>query len=175
MKLGTQVGLGPGHIVLDGNPAPPPQRAEAPSFRPICVVAKWLHGSRCHLVWRQASAQMTLCQMRTPIALPKKGAEHPKFWVHIYCGQTAGWIKMPLGTEVGLSPGDFVLDGDPPLPQKPWPRPHSIRRSPRKGHSSPLFSAYVYCGHILVVFEASCFCHDHHVTTTGVGFQKLGC
>ena len=25
----------------------------------------------------------------------------------------AGWIKMPLGVEVGLSPGDFVLDGDP--------------------------------------------------------------
>jgi len=23
MKLGTQVGLGPGHIVLDGDPAPP--------------------------------------------------------------------------------------------------------------------------------------------------------
>jgi len=25
----------------------------------------------------------------------------------------AAWIKMPLGMEVGLSPGDFVLDGDP--------------------------------------------------------------
>ena len=24
MKLGTQVGLGPGHIVLDGDPGPPP-------------------------------------------------------------------------------------------------------------------------------------------------------
>jgi len=24
MKLGVQVGLGPGHIVLDGDPAPPP-------------------------------------------------------------------------------------------------------------------------------------------------------
>jgi len=31
----------------------------------------------------------------------------------------AGWIKMPLGREIGLSPGDIVLDGDPaPLPQK---------------------------------------------------------
>ena len=31
----------------------------------------------------------------------------------------AGWIKMPLGMEVGLGPGDFVLDGDPaPLPNK---------------------------------------------------------
>jgi len=25
--------------------------------------------------------------------------------------QTAGWIKIPLGTEVDLSPGDIVLDG----------------------------------------------------------------
>jgi len=31
----------------------------------------------------------------------------------------AGWIKVPLGMEVGLGPGDFVLDGDPaPLLQK---------------------------------------------------------
>ena len=31
----------------------------------------------------------------------------------------AGWTKMPLGTEVDLGPGDFVLDGDPaPLPKK---------------------------------------------------------
>jgi len=31
----------------------------------------------------------------------------------------AGWIKMPLGMEEGLGPGDFVLDGDPaPLPKK---------------------------------------------------------
>jgi len=34
----------------------------------------------------------------------------------VYCGQTVGWIKMPLGTEVGLAPGDIVLDGDPAHP-----------------------------------------------------------
>ena len=32
---------------------------------------------------------------------------------HVYGGQKAGWIKMVFGTEVGLIPGDFVLDGDP--------------------------------------------------------------
>jgi len=51
MKLVTQVGLGPGHIVLAGHPAPLPQRGTAPNFRPISVAAKWLQGSRCHLVW----------------------------------------------------------------------------------------------------------------------------
>jgi len=50
MKLGLQVGLGPDHIVLDGDPAPLPKGA-APHFRPISVAAKWLYGSRCHLVW----------------------------------------------------------------------------------------------------------------------------
>jgi len=39
---------------------------------------------------------------------------------------------MPLDTEVGLGPGDIVLDGDPALP-------------PLKGHS-PQFSAHVRCG-----------------------------
>jgi len=28
----------------------------------------------------------------------------------VYCGQTVEWIKIPLGTEVCLSPGDIVLD-----------------------------------------------------------------
>jgi len=44
--------------------------------------------------------------------LPRKGAEpRPIFSSHVYCGQTAGWINMVLGMEVGLSPGDFMLDG----------------------------------------------------------------
>jgi len=34
-KLCMQVGLGPGHIVLDGDPAPLPKGAEPPNFRPI--------------------------------------------------------------------------------------------------------------------------------------------
>jgi len=31
----------------------------------------------------------------------------------VYCGQTVGWIKMPLDTEVGLGSGEIVLHGDP--------------------------------------------------------------
>jgi len=42
----------------------------------------------------------------------------------VYCGQTAGWISMPLGTKVGLGPGDIiVLDGDPaPHGKAPFPQ-----------------------------------------------------
>jgi len=36
----------------------------------------------------------------------------------VYCGQTVGWIRIPLGTEVGLGPGHIVLDGDPAPPWK---------------------------------------------------------
>jgi len=43
MSLGTEVGLGPGNIVLDGDPASPMERdTAAPTFRPVFVVAK--HG-----------------------------------------------------------------------------------------------------------------------------------
>ena len=36
----------------------------------------------------------------------------------VYCGQTVGWIKMNLGTEVGLGPGHIVLGEDPSPPRK---------------------------------------------------------
>jgi len=44
MKLGMEVCLGPGHIVLDMG------KAASPNFRRVSVVAKRLDGSRCHLV-----------------------------------------------------------------------------------------------------------------------------
>jgi len=64
-----EVGLGPGHIVLDRGTAP----------------------------------------------LPPKRDTAPQFLVHVYCGQTAGWIKTPLGTEVDLGPCHFVLDRFPAI------------------------------------------------------------
>jgi len=62
MPLGTEVGLGPGDIVLNGEPA------------------------------------------------PQKGA-HLQFSAHVYCGQTAVCIRIPLRTEVDLILGNIVLDG----------------------------------------------------------------
>jgi len=58
--------------------------------------------------------------MGTQLPLPKKGSEPPpQFSAHVHCGETAGWIKMALGMEVGLGPRHIVLDGDPaPLPKK---------------------------------------------------------
>jgi len=51
MLLCREVDLGPGDIVLDGDPAPP-KRSIATNFRPMSVMVKLLDGSRCHLVGR---------------------------------------------------------------------------------------------------------------------------
>ena len=62
-------------------------------------------------------AQSTLCSMRTQLCstgtqLPREeGARLPSFLAHDYCGQTAGWINMPLAKEVNLGTVDVVLDG----------------------------------------------------------------
>jgi len=69
---------------------------------------------------------------------PPKGVQQPSsFSAHVYCGQTAGRIKMPLGREVGLIPGDTVLDGDP--------APSTVRGTVAP---SPL-SAHVYCSQMV--------------------------
>ena len=45
---------------------------------------------------------------------------------NFYCAQAAGCITMLLGKKVGLSPGDFVFDGDPPSSPKRGPSPSLI-------------------------------------------------
>jgi len=61
---------------------------------------------------------------------PKRGtAAPPPLFGHVYCGQTTGWMKMPLGVEVAFGPGDSVLDRDPAAlkgAQPPNFRPMSI-------------------------------------------------
>ena len=39
----------------------------------------------------------------------------------MYCGQTLGWIRKPLGMDVGLGPGHTELDGDPAPPKGAQP------------------------------------------------------
>jgi len=57
----------------------------------------------------------------------------PPNFQHVYIGQAAGWIKMLVGTKVGLSLGDVVLDGDTAPPAQ-------------KGTAPPQFSTNVRCG-----------------------------
>jgi len=46
------------------------------------------------------------------LAILRRKHNHPtQFLAHVYCGPTTGWIKIPLGTEINLGPGDVALDG----------------------------------------------------------------
>ena len=64
-----------------------------------------------------------------PATPPTKGAK-PQFSSHVYCGQTARWIKMALGTQVGLGSAQrrSVIWGttSPSLKGAPSFRPMSI-------------------------------------------------
>jgi len=71
-------------------------------------------------------------QMGTQLPLPQSGTA-PNFWPMSAVAKRLNGSKMTLSREVGLSPGDIFLDGTQPPP-------------PKKGHSSPHFSAHVYCG-----------------------------
>jgi len=84
--------------------------------------------------YRGRPRPMRLCVRWGPNSPPKRGTAPSQFSAHVCCGQTAGWMKMQLGTEVDLSPGHIVLDGDPALAKGAQQPP-------------PLFSAHVYCDH----------------------------
>ena len=51
-RLATEIDLGPGDIVLDGDQLlpPPKKKRHSPNFRSMSVVAERLDGSKCHLV-----------------------------------------------------------------------------------------------------------------------------
>ena len=116
-----------------GTQSPSPKRGPSslPIFGPVLL---WPNGCmHQNTTWYGARPRpRRLCVRWGPSLPPQKGGgAPPQFSAHIYCRQTARCIKMPLRMDVGLSPGDFVLDGDPvPLPKK---------------GRSPQFSA-VYCG-----------------------------
>jgi len=108
------------------------------------------------------------CVTWGPSSPSAKRERRPQLLAHICCGQMAGWIKMPLGREIGLSPSDIVLDGDPAPPKRCtapvfgqcalWPngwigedaawygsRPQPSP-PPHKGSIAPNFRP-MYCGH----------------------------
>jgi len=76
---------------------------------PVCNVGVlWPNGWMDQDETCLGPSQIVLHRDPTP---PKRGTA-PKFLAHVCHGQVAGWIKVPLGMEVGLGPGDIVLDGD---------------------------------------------------------------
>jgi len=124
MKLGTEEGLCPSHIVLDGDPAPPPTKKAQPQLSAhVCCgqMAGWMPlGTEVSL-----GLGDIVLEVGSSSSSPKGGTSAPTFRP-IYCGQTVGWIKMLLGSwyRGRPQPDYIVLDGDPATPHK-------------KGHTSP--------------------------------------
>ena len=109
MSLGMEEGLGPDDIVLDGDPA-----RTSPIFGPCLLWPNgWIDQGG---TWQGGGPWSTPHCARSKLSSPpQKTGQRPQFSAHFYCGQTVGYTKMPLGMEVVLSPGDFVLNGDQPL------------------------------------------------------------
>jgi len=110
-----------------GSHLPTPKGCRTPIIAPFL---KWQNG------WMHQDA-LGMQVDRGPVHVVLGGDPAPpglsppkKISARVYCGQTAGWIKIRVGTEVGLSPGDFVFDWDQ-LSQKKrhnhspnfWPMP----------------------------------------------------
>jgi len=117
MKLGMQIGLGPGHIVLGGDTtytSPLLKGHTPPQFSAhICCgqTAAWINMSLGMEVGLGPGDFVLDGEPAPPPQIKGGGGRAlPNFSAHVYSGKTAGWMKLVLGTEVGLSPGDFVLE-----------------------------------------------------------------
>ena len=105
----------------------------------VCLSCLW----RWCIVAKRLDRSGNIVLDGDPAPRPKKGDTPAPNLRSMYCGQTAGWNKMPLGMEVGLGPGHIVLGGDPP--------------PTRKGHNTrSLFLAHVYCGQT-VAYLSNCW------------------
>ena len=119
-------------IVLDGDPAPLPKKEAEPGVEPPifgrCLLWPngWMHEDATG--YRGRPQPRRLCVRWGTSPLPQKGQSPTQFSAHVYCGRTAAWIKMPLGTEVDLGLCDIVFNVDPATPRKKW---HT--------HTNPIF------------------------------------
>jgi len=76
--------------------------------------------------WRAGRPRRWPHCVRWEPSTPSPKGQSPQFLAHFIVAKRLKCIKMPLGMEVGLIPGDFVLDGDP-------------APSPKRGGASAIF------------------------------------
>jgi len=131
-------GLGPDHIVLDEYPAllPPPKKgvAEPLNFRPMSIVATGQTSGWIEMpLGMQVGIGPSDIVLHGDPAAPPNG-HNPQFSAHVYCGQTAESVRIPLGSWYGC---------------RPQPMRHCVRWGTifpsLKGHT-PQFSANVRRG-----------------------------
>jgi len=127
VKLGTEVGLGPGHIVLDVDPAP--KKGHSPQFLAHLCCDQTVG-------WMMPFGTQGLCSGDivldgTPLPQKEEGTAPQPILAHVYCGQTAGWSRTPYGG-------------------RPRPRRHCVTWEPSsstqiRGIAPPPFLAHVCC------------------------------
>jgi len=79
MKLAMQVGLGPGHIVLDGNQPSTPQRGTDPQFSALICCGQMAAWIKMSLGMEQGLGSDDFVLDMDPAPPPKTGAEPPNF------------------------------------------------------------------------------------------------
>ena len=93
MPLGMEVGLGPGHIVLDRDPARPPTKKDSSpqlSAHVCCAqTAEWIKMQHDVEVGIDASDNVL---HGDPDAPAKRGTA-PNFRLNVYCGQTVAHLS----------------------------------------------------------------------------------
>jgi len=130
MKLGIQVGLGSGHVVSDGDPAPPPPKGHSPQFSAhICCgqMAGWIEMS-LGMVVGLGPGDLVLDE---DLAAPsQKGAE-----------------PLPIFGPCLLWPHDWMDQDGTWHGGGPRSRPHCARWGPscpcERGTAPPLFGRYL--------------------------------
>jgi len=110
MKLGMRyVGLSPSHIVLDGNPAPPPKKgAQPPIFGPYVRCGQMAGWIKMPLGMEVGIHSGHIVPHWDPAPLPKRG-QSPKFSVYVCCQN--GWMNQDATRYGG----------------RPQPRRHCVR------------------------------------------------
>jgi len=96
------------HCVRWGPRSPSPKGAQ-----PLTIF-------RPYLLWPNSSMHPDGTWSEDPSNIVLDGdpalRQSPQFLAYVYCAKMAGWIKMPLGMEVGVGRDHIVLNGDPAAP-----------------------------------------------------------
>ena len=134
MPLGIEVGLGPGHIVLDGDPAPSRKRPHTPVFG-TCLL--WPNGridqDATSYEGRPGLSPSDIVVRWGPSCRRKGAQQPPLFGPCLF--RSSGWMDQDATWYEG----------------RPWPRPHCVRWGPSSPHvdgpsSPPTLFGHVCCG-----------------------------
>jgi len=96
MKLDVEVGLGPGHIVLDGDPAPPRRGTAPPQFSAHVRCGQTTLWIKMPLVTEVGlgPGEIVLDGDWGPSSpSPKKVQQPTQFSADVYCGQTVAHLS----------------------------------------------------------------------------------